>query len=99
LSSDNIGFAMMLVSFGVLVVTAVITMNVPRHGPRNRRYNEQRKALGEAFAREPGPTVEFDWFRYGEVPKPEVIILAGKHSWKFDSEKTTDDGWFLRFTK
>jgi hypothetical protein len=89
----------MLASFGILIITALVTMNVPLHGARNRRYNEQRVALREFFAEAPGTTLEFDWFSYGDVPKPEVIILAGKSSWKFASDELTDTGWTLRFTK
>lgn len=96
---DTIGLLIGGAGFLLLMIVVVMTIMVPRHGPRNTRYNEQRAALREFFAKAPGPALEFDWATYGEVPKQEVIILAGKESWQFAGDKLTDDGWTLRFTK
>jgi hypothetical protein len=96
---DTIGLLIGGAGVVLLMIVVVMTIMVPRHGPRNRRYNEQRAAVREFFAKAPGSTLEFDWAGYGEVPKPEIILLAGKHSWQFADDKLTDEGWTLRFTK
>lgn len=96
---DLIGLLIGGAGFVLLMIVIVATMIVPSAGPRLRRYNEQRAALREFFAKAPGSTLEFDWAVYGEVPKPEIILLAGKHSWQFADDELTDDGWTLRFTK
>jgi hypothetical protein len=97
LTSDQIALLILLISFGVMLATAALTIVVPSAG-RNRRYNSQRAALRDVFA-QPGDALELDWTRYAEVPKPEVLILAGKHSWTFSADEITDHAWLLRFTK
>ncbi len=96
---DQIGLLIMAVSFGLLLTMVIVTIIVPTEGRRFSRYNSQRVALREFFAKAPGDKLEFDWAVYGEVPKPEVLLLAGKSSWKFASDELTDTGWTLRFTK
>lgn len=97
--TDQIGLLILLVSFGLLLTMVIITIIVPTEGRRFSRYQSQRVALREFFAKAPGAELEFDWAGYGEVPKPEVLVLAAKSSWKFASDELTDTGWTLRFTK
>jgi hypothetical protein len=97
--TDQIGLLILLISFGLFLTMVIITIIVPMEGRRFSRYNQQRVALREFFAAAPGTSLEFDWAVYGEVPKPEVILLAGKSSWMFASDELTDTGWTLRFTK
>jgi hypothetical protein len=96
---DQIGLLIGGIAFGLFLTMVIITIIVPTEGRRFSRYNQQRAALREFFAAAPGASLEFDWAVYGEVPKPEILVLAGKSSWKFVSDELTDTGWTLRFTK
>jgi hypothetical protein len=87
------------ISFGLFLTMVIVTIIVPTEGRRFNRYNAQRVALREFLASAPDTSLEFDWAVYGEVPKPEILVLAGKSSWEFASDELTDTGWTLRFTK
>jgi hypothetical protein len=95
----EIGLPLLAISFVVLLTMVVITMVVPSTGRRLSRYNEQREALRGLFAASSGTSLDVDWPTYGEVPKQEVIILGRKHSWEFQADSLTADGWLLRFTR
>lgn len=97
--SSDIGFALFMSSVGLILLSAVVTIIVPRTGPRLKKYQEQRAALNDFFANAEGSRLEFDWFRFGEVPKQELVMLAGEHHWRFDSDEITDTAWILRFRK
>jgi hypothetical protein len=96
---DQIGLVIGGAGLALLITMVALTIILPRQGARSDGYNTQRVALREFFAQAPGDTLEFDWAVYGEVPKPEILVLAGKSSWKFASDELTDTGWTLRFTK
>jgi hypothetical protein len=96
---DRIGLVIGGVALALLIAVVVATIVHPSAGKRLRRYNEQRTALRDFLAAAPGGSLELDWATYGEVPKQEVILLAGKHSWQFADDELTDSAWVLRFTK
>ncbi|RSM70300.1 hypothetical protein DMH04_45050 [Kibdelosporangium aridum] len=93
--TSDIGYALFLGSMGLIILCAIVTMIVPRR----RNDQDQRTAATDFFGAATGPALEFDWFRFGDVPKQDLIKLADQHGWRFDSDQVTDNAWILRFTK
>jgi hypothetical protein len=99
LTYDRIALVILLPSLALLFLTILATIVVRPVNSRQRRYHRQLAELGNVLADASGITLELNWLRYGEIPKPEVLELAAKHDWKFTTDEITAKAWSLRFTR
>jgi len=99
LTSNQISVLMIVVSLGLIVITNGIVYVIPLEGRRLRRGKTQRASLESVLAEAAGTSLEVNWRTYGEVPKADIVALAGAHSWTLVSDEITAGGWMLRFSK
>lgn len=95
--ANTIGLWLLLPSLAVLILQQVaLVVGVPAGVRRRRRERqlaelEQRQADGER-------TLEIDWLRYKEIPKPELLERLGKHGWHHLGDQFEENAWLLRFS-
>lgn len=89
-----------LIPSGVLslVLMLMVAVDAPRSVVRRRRQRQRadlEQALNEVGRGEP----TLDWMRFKDVPKQELVDMAGKRGWHYSDQEVRGNSWLLRFTK
>ncbi len=81
-----------------LVLMLMIAVDAPRSVMRRRKQRQRaslEQALNEVGRGEPA----LDWMRFKDVPKQELVDMAGKRGWHYLDQEVRGNSWMLRFTR